>query len=114
MQDLASSMLYEEQAVEQLEGDGRHGEKVEGYDHLPVIPKKRKPSFAWVTTAANASKIPGDSPLGDGEAELQHLAVNLGRAPIGISSAMRRISTRISSLIFGRPLRGRSANASRV
>ena len=68
VQDLAPSVLDDEEAIEQLEGDRRHGEEVDGDDHLTMILQKRKPPFGWVTAAAYAPQIPSHTPFGDDEA----------------------------------------------
>jgi hypothetical protein len=71
-------VLDDKEAVQQLERQRRHGEEIEGHDDLPVILQKRQPPFTRVASAFNSTQIPGDSPLRDNEAELQHLAMDLG------------------------------------
>ena len=84
VQDLAASVFDREEAVERLEGHCRHREEVEGDDRLAVILEKRKPPLTRVATAPNSSQIPGHTPLGDDEAELQKSAMDLGRSPIRV------------------------------
>src|SRR4030088_1813081 len=77
-------MLDDKEAVQQLERQCRHGEEIESDDLLSVILQKRRPPFTRVASALNSTQIPGDSPLRDNEAELQHLAMDLGRSPVRI------------------------------
>ena len=101
-------MLDDKETVQQLKCQSRHSEEIEGYDDLPVVLEKRQPRFTWVAPASHATQIPGDSPLRDNEPELQQLAVDLRGSPIRVlSRAKRWIRVRISSMILGRPLRGR-------
>ena len=81
VQDLPASMFDDEEAVEQLEGQRRYREEVESDDHLAVILEEGQPPFAWVATTLDTSKIAGDGPFRDDEAEFQKLSVDLGCAP---------------------------------
>ena len=65
-------------------GQRRDSEEVEGDDHLTVIVEKRKPPFAGVTTAPHAPQIPGHTPFGNNEPQLQQFAVNPGSPPVGV------------------------------
>ena len=103
VQNLPPSVLDDEEAVQHLEGQRRHGEEVEGSDHLAVILEKGQPTLAWITAAPDTLQISGYGSFGDDEAELLEFSMDLGRPPVGFSSARRRISARISSVIFGRP-----------
>jgi len=89
------------------ESHSRHGEEVERDDSRAMIAKKRKPFLARVTLASKASQVARDHPFGDYQAELLQVTVDLLCAPIGVSCARRRIRTRISLLILGRPPRRR-------
>ncbi len=109
MQDLTSSMLNDEQAIEQLKGHGRHSEEVERYDHLPVIRQEGPPTLSRVTATANTPQVASDGPFANDEAELLEFAVDLGCAPTGIllrqtadqgtgfSSCLRSAATRSGS-----------------
>ena len=77
-------MLDEKEAVQQLERQRRHGEEIESHDHLSVILQKRRPPFTRVASALNSTQIGRDAALRDNEAELQHLAMDLGSSPVGI------------------------------
>src|SRR5215831_11770831 len=81
VQDPAAPVLDDEQTVQHPEGRSWHGEEVEGDDRLAVVAKKRKPFFARITPALDPPQIARDSPLGEHEAELLQLAVDLRRAP---------------------------------
>ena len=84
VQDPAASVLDDEEAVEQLEGHRRHGEEVEGDDHLAVILEKGKPALARIAPAPNAPQIAGHGPFRDDEAELLQFAMDLRGAPVRI------------------------------
>ena len=84
VQDPAASVLDDEEAVQQLEGHRRHGEEVEGDDHLAMILEKRKPAFARVAAAPNPSQIAGHGPFRDDEAELLQFSVDLGGSPVRV------------------------------
>src|SRR4030081_3347762 len=77
-------MLDDKEAVQQLERQRWHSKEVEGDDDLPVILQKRQPPFTRVASALNSTQIPGDSPLRDNQAELQHLAMEFGGSPVRI------------------------------
>jgi len=49
-----------------------------------VILEERQPAFAWVTSALDASQVPGYAPFRDHEAELLKLSVDLGGSPIRV------------------------------
>ena len=100
-------MLDDEEAVEQLEGQRRHGKEIERNDRLAVILKKCPPLFSAVTTPRHASQIASHTPFGDNEAELQQFPMDLGRSPARVLVRQAPDQYTISSLIFGRPLRGR-------
>jgi hypothetical protein len=51
MQNLSASVLDDEEAVQHLKRQCRHGEKVERSDHLPVIAEEGQPTLAWITAA---------------------------------------------------------------
>src|SRR5882724_5176242 len=84
VQDPAAPMLDDKEAVQQLERQRRHGEEIESDDNLSVILQKRRPPFTRVASALNSTQIPGDGPLRDNEAELQHLAVDFAGSPVRI------------------------------
>jgi len=81
VQDPTPSVFQDEEAVQQSEGHARHGEEVEGDDHLAVILEKRQPALGGATAAPNTSQIPSHGSFGDDEAELLKLSVDLGGTP---------------------------------
>jgi len=95
------------ESAKQLEGNPRHGEEVARDDCLTVILQEREPPFCRILTSTNAPQVASHGSLGDNEADLQRRTVNLEGSPPKFSSAVRRMSRRISSVIFGRPPRGR-------
>jgi hypothetical protein len=56
-------MLDHEEAVKQLEGHRRDGEKIECGDHLAVILEKREPPLTRVAAAPDTSQIARHAPL---------------------------------------------------
>src|SRR6266404_3040317 len=77
-------MFDDKKAVQQLERQRRHGKEIEGHDDLLMISQKRQPLLTRIASALNSTQIPGDSPLRDSDAELQHLAMDLGRSPVRV------------------------------
>jgi len=81
VQNLPSTVLDNEKAIEELESRRRHGEEVERSDYLAVIRQECQPLLAWISTSSNASEMPADACFRDDEAELLEFTVDLGRAP---------------------------------
>src|SRR5215470_7891922 len=81
MQNLPASVLDDEEAIQSLEGHGRHGEEVEGHNPFAVILEKAQPAFAGVATPLKTCQVPGDGPLRDGKTEFQKFSVDPGRSP---------------------------------
>ena len=106
MQDPSSPMLDDEEAVQQLERHRGHGEEVEGHDHLAVVLEKGQPSLAGITLAAHPAQIPSHGSFRYFETELLELAVDFRCAPAHILFCHRRMRSRISPVIVGRPPRG--------
>ena len=51
-------MLYDEEAVQQVERHRRHRKEVEGGDTLAMVLEEGKPTLARVPSTMNSSKIP--------------------------------------------------------
>jgi hypothetical protein len=81
VQNLPSIVLYNEEAIEELESRRRHGEEVDRSDYLTVIRQECQPLLARIPTSPNASEITADARFRDDEAELLEFTVDLGRAP---------------------------------
>ena len=81
MQDLAPSMLYNEETIQELEGQRVHREEIHGHDHLAMIGEESEPAFGWIAAVPRASQISGYRALRDLEADLQELAMDLRRSP---------------------------------
>ena len=84
MQNFAAPVLDDEEAVQQFEGDGRHGEEIEGHNHFLMILQKCPPLFPRIAPPPDAPQIASDAAFGDDEAEPLKLSMNLGRTPIRI------------------------------
>jgi len=102
VQDHAPTVLDDEEAREQLEGQRGDGEEIAGDDRLAVVGEEGRPAAGGIAAAWHAAQIPGDAAFGDVEAELQEFPVDPGRPQPAFSVARRRMRVRISSLIRGR------------
>jgi hypothetical protein len=76
-------------------------------DAAPECGPKCQPPLPWIATPPHSPQIASDSPFRAVEAELQQFAMDPGRSHSAFSCAKRRISPRISTVIFGRPPRAR-------
>ena len=68
MQNPATVMVDDEEAVEQLKRRCGHGEEVEGGDGLAVIPQESRPSLSGAAPASNQAQVASDGPFGDDKA----------------------------------------------
>jgi len=85
MQDLAPPVIDREEAVEQAEGDGGHGEEVQCRDRLAMVSQEREPVLGGVASPRQpARQIAGHGAFGDVEAQLEQFAVDSGSAPGGV------------------------------
>jgi hypothetical protein len=84
MEDLASTVLDHEEAVQHAKRHSGHGEEVHGCDDVAVIVKEGNPALASVVGRRPAPEIAGDRALGDVEAQIEELAVDSWGAPGGI------------------------------
>jgi hypothetical protein len=107
VQNPAASVLDDEDTVQHTEGRGRHGEEIEGDDGLTVVVKKCKPFLGRINPAVNAPQVARDGPLGDHEPSFCNSPWIFGAPQSEFSCAKRRIRTRTSSVILGRPPCGR-------
>jgi hypothetical protein len=96
----------DKEAVEELKSHGRHGEEVESDDHL-VILEEDQPALAGVAPAVYTPEIPRHGPFRDLAASFKSSPSILGAPQAAFSSAIRRMSARISAVILGRPPCGR-------
>src|SRR5215831_5679156 len=77
-------MLDDKEAIQQLERQRWHGEKIERDDRLAVVLKECQPLLGSVAASVQASQIPRDSPFRDDEAEFLQFAMDLRRSPLRI------------------------------
>jgi len=84
MEDLASTVLDHEEAVQHAKRHSGHGEEVHGCDDVAVIVKEGNPALASVVGRRPAPEIAGDRALGDIETEFEEFAVDSGGAPGGV------------------------------
>jgi hypothetical protein len=63
-------VLDDEEAVERLESDRRHGEEVEGNNHLAMIVQEGQPFLARISATTDSTQVPRDGSLRDVETKL--------------------------------------------
>jgi hypothetical protein len=80
VQNPTPTLLDDEEAVEQPERQGWHGEEVEGNDHLAVILEESQPAPARITAESHTSQVARHGSFGNLEAELSKLKIPAGRA----------------------------------
>jgi hypothetical protein len=95
----------DDEAIEQIEANGRDNEQVHGGDIWGMIAQESAPSLAW--RPASLDHVLGDARLRDLKPELKQFAVDTRRPPSGLSMLICRMSARTSVLICGRPPIGR-------
>jgi len=78
VQDLTPGVLDHEEAVQQLKGDRRNREEVEGDNRFSVILQKRQPLFPRIAPTSDAPQIAGDRAFGNDKAEFLQLTMDLG------------------------------------
>ena len=81
MEDFASTVFDDEEAIQNPEGEGGHGEEVHGCDDLAMIAKESSPEFACLVARRQAPNITRDRTFRDVEAEFQEFAMNPGGTP---------------------------------
>ncbi|HYA88377.1 MAG TPA: hypothetical protein VEI57_15080, partial [Nitrospirota bacterium] len=81
MEDFASTVLDDEETIQNSESEGGHGEEVHGCNNLTMIAKESSPKFACLLTRRQTPDIARDGTFRDVEAEFQKFAMNPGGAP---------------------------------
>ena len=76
MKDPASTVFDHKEAIQDSEGQGRHGEEVHGHDDIAVIAQESSPQLAGLLTGIQAPEIARNSAFGNVESEFQKLPVN--------------------------------------
>src|SRR5215472_15065997 len=84
MQNLASLVLDDKEAIQHSECHRRHDEEIEGSDYLAVILQKGEPLLAGITAPNYTTQISGHRTFREGKAQLLQFRVNLGSAPVWI------------------------------
>jgi hypothetical protein len=81
MENLAPLVVDDEETVQEAERERWHGEEVHRHDGLTVILQERQPALAGIgRTRRSSQQVSGDGAFGNLDAQLQQLAVDLGRA----------------------------------
>ena len=75
--------------------------QIDRCDRVRVIAQERSPGLRWWPVMAG--HVLGDCRLGDFEPKLEQFTVDTGRTPEPVFPAHRRMSSRSSLLILGRP-----------
>jgi hypothetical protein len=73
VQNSATAMFNHKEAIQNFEGQCRHGEEIHRNDCLTMISEKSKPPLAGIAAAPESLQISGDGALGDFEPELQQI-----------------------------------------
>jgi hypothetical protein len=68
MQNPATVMVDDEEAVEQLKGHRRNGEEVERSDRFAVIPQESRPTLSGAAPTSDGAQVASDGPFGDDKA----------------------------------------------
>ena len=84
MEDFASTVFDDEEAIQNPESERGHGEEVHRCDDLAVIAKESSPKHACLPTRRQAPDITRDRTFRDVEAEFHKFSMNPGGAPRGI------------------------------
>ena len=82
---MASAVLENQQAIEQLKRECRNNKQVNRGDPIGMIAEERLPSLRWGPPVP--CHVFGDRGLANFDAELEELTVDPGRAPEGIGKA---------------------------
>src|SRR5207248_2619173 len=84
VQNPASLVIDQEEAVENAEGECWYGEEVHRSNRFTVIAKKHQPALGWIRVLTCALNPPRDSSLRHSEAQLQQFSMNVRCSPSGI------------------------------
>src|SRR5271169_5158768 len=103
MDDSSSVMSEDDQGIEKTKRRGCNNEHVDRRNVGQVVVQKATP--AWGGDFGPPRQVSADRGLADLDAELEQSAVNAGGAPERVGRPIRRIRSRISGLIWGRPRR---------
>ena len=79
--DAAAVVADDEETVEHVEGERRHGEEAHRSDSLAVIAQKGQPTLAGLRMSGRSPHPAGDGGLRHVETEHQKFAVDARRAP---------------------------------
>ena len=103
VQDPAAPVLDDEKTVEQPECQCRHGEEVEGDDHLAVILEKRKPPLAGSPRRRIRRRYLATVRSETSKPSLSSSPWSFGAPHPEFSAAIVRMCVQSSLLILGRP-----------
>ena len=99
--DVPTAVLDDEEAVQQPERSGGHGEQIHGGDIVFMVAQESHPSFQLVGLRGTPRQVSRHRDLGDDETELGELSMDAWRPqPF---CAIVRTRRRISASIRGRP-----------
>ena len=99
--DLPAVMPKDEEDIEDTEGGGGNGEEVAGSDVGDVIGQEGSPSLR--RRLPDTNHVLGHGPFGDVVAQQQEFGEDSWAPQSGFSRDIRRISSRISAWMGGRP-----------
>jgi hypothetical protein len=81
-EDVVPSVAEDHEAVEDAEGGRRDGKEVDAGGAVHVVLQEGAPGLRWRLVPVR--HVLGDRGLGDGDTELEQLAVDSRRAPAGV------------------------------
>src|ERR1700694_4122494 len=77
--EISAIKPYDDEAIQQLNANGRHYEQIHGGNVRRVVSQKGPPFLTW--RPASLDHIPGDTWLSDAKPELEQFAVDSRRTP---------------------------------
>jgi len=87
VQNLATAMTDDEEAIEHTERDGGYRKEVHGGDRFTMVSQKSKPPFGWFGISGRSAHPAGDGPLGNIDAQHQKFTVNTRCGHRGVPGA---------------------------
>ena len=105
VQNSSPAVFDAEDAVKSLELQCGNREEVEGGDDLAMVVEECEPplSLILLMSSLQTLQVAKNRWFGHVEPELAQFAMDARRSPAGFSAFTRRISSRISRVILGRP-----------
>ena len=81
VQNLPPIVADDEEAVQNSEGQSRHGEEIHGSDCFAMVPEKSQPAPRWIRIMIRPLHPARNRSFRDVETQLEQLPVDAGRSP---------------------------------